>query len=34
VWDVIEDLKAIIGRRLEPGRLGDASIALGEFASA
>jgi len=34
VWDVIEDLKAIIGRRLEPGRLGDASIALGELASA
>jgi 3-phenylpropionate/trans-cinnamate dioxygenase ferredoxin reductase subunit len=34
VWDVIEDLKAIIasGREVEPGRLADPAVALAELA--
>ena len=34
VWDVVEDLKAIVasGHPLEPGRLGDPSVALAELA--
>ena len=34
VWDVVEDLKAIIagGRALEPGRLADPAVALAELA--
>jgi 3-phenylpropionate/trans-cinnamate dioxygenase ferredoxin reductase component len=34
VWDVVEDLKAIVaaGRTLEPGRLADPAVALAELA--
>jgi 3-phenylpropionate/trans-cinnamate dioxygenase ferredoxin reductase subunit len=34
VWDVVEDLKAIVasGRALEPGRLADSAVPLGELA--
>jgi len=34
VWDVVEDLKAIVaaGRRLEPGRLADPAVALADLA--
>ncbi len=34
VWDVVEDLKAIVagGRALEPGRLADPAVALAELA--
>jgi 3-phenylpropionate/trans-cinnamate dioxygenase ferredoxin reductase subunit len=33
VWDVVDDLTAIVGRRLEPGVLGDPAVPLGELAS-
>jgi 3-phenylpropionate/trans-cinnamate dioxygenase ferredoxin reductase component len=34
VWDVVDDLKAIIagGRRLDPSALGDPAVALAELA--
>ncbi len=34
VWDVVEDLKAIVaaGRVLEPGRLADPTVTLAELA--
>jgi 3-phenylpropionate/trans-cinnamate dioxygenase ferredoxin reductase subunit len=34
VWDVVDDLTAIVGRQLEPILLGDPAVPLGELASA
>jgi 3-phenylpropionate/trans-cinnamate dioxygenase ferredoxin reductase subunit len=34
VWDSVDDLKAIVGRHVNPARLGDPAVALRELASA